>query len=87
MEGPCLLVVRIKRGGVARKGGSTECVARFSRRSFDGILDVDGIVDNKGGRWRRSRAQGPWLLVFRRKRGESLGKKVERSALLTFRES
>ena len=81
MEGPWLLVVRIKRGGVARKGGRTECVARFSRRSFDGILD------KKRGRWRRSRAEGPWLLVFRRKRGESLGKKVERSALLTFRES
>ena len=30
--------------------------------------------------------EGPWLLVFRRKRGESRGKEVGRSALLAFRE-
>ena len=44
------------------------------------------LVDKKGGRWRRSRVEGPWLLVFRRKRGESRGKEVGRSALLAFRD-
>ena len=27
------------------------------------------LVDKKGGRWRSSRDEGPWLVVFRRKRG------------------
>ena len=42
VESPWLLVFSEKKGGVARKGGRTECVARFLRRRKCAVVKLAG---------------------------------------------